>query len=769
MKKLFTPVKAPSIYSKTILSLFLLLLTNSFNLRATDLYWVGGTGNWSDYANHWSTTSGGTTFHTSPPGPNDDVYFDVNSFASFNDTVHFDVIVGYCNSFVWTGATNNPTFSCTFSSNEIRVNGSFVLCPLMRCEIGKITFLSSQSGNIIKSFDNLLSYNGFGPDVLFDNPSGGWELADDLNLIKANPSFRGDISIKQGIFQSKNFNIYCGVLVIGYSTSPPPICLLGSSIIDCEFFEIHSASVCDVDSTTLVAVAVISSITNISFGNINCISHVDADSCTFNFVRTTYFNGSANFVKKIFLGNLNNQPSSHPFVTQPNYFQNAVFDYNNSSAMNNNVYFDTLFFSQNVNSFTLQTLDTIFVNKAFIIESPFGQTNVLGGGATLSMSVGTVCLHNVALQNINATGGAQFFAGQGCTDAGGNSGWTFAPCTVTSDVWPGDANYDLTVNNFDVLNIGLAYGDTGAVRAGASNNFIAQPAIDWNGFFQTAVNKKHADCNGDGIVNDNDTVAIALNYGQNHPARLSNPDAQLLPSPSLYLEINPDSASLGDTVNVDVFLGTSTTPVDSIYGIAFTINFDTAYVDTTYMTFDYTGNWMGTPGVDLLTFQKTRFLDGAVDFALVRTDHQNIAGFGFLERIGIVVVDNIGARISTPFTLSNVRAITVSEYELTINTSGDSLSLDTTSSVGVNEIENLENMISVYPNPAKDKLTIHSGTIKMNGVEIYNSIGEMVVNQKINSNVFAVNVTNLQQEVYLIRCITEKGIINKRIVVAVKQ
>ncbi len=48
-------------------------------------------------------------------------------------------------------------------------------------------------------------------------------------------------------------------------------------------------------------------------------------------------------------------------------------------------------------------------------------------------------------------------------------------------------------------------------------------------------------------------------------------------------------------------------------------------------------------------------------------------------------------------------------------------------------------------------------------------MGEMVVNEKINSNVFAVNVTNLQQGVYLIRCITEKGIINKRIVVAVKQ
>ncbi len=64
---------------RSLFFLFTLLFLNSSQLLATDYFWVGGTGNWSDLT-HWATTSGGSTLHTSLPGETDDVYFDVNSF-----------------------------------------------------------------------------------------------------------------------------------------------------------------------------------------------------------------------------------------------------------------------------------------------------------------------------------------------------------------------------------------------------------------------------------------------------------------------------------------------------------------------------------------------------------------------------------------------------------------------------------------------------------------------------------------------------------------
>lgn len=71
----------------------------------------------------------------------------------------------------------------------------------------------------------------------------------------------------------------------------------------------------------------------------------------------------------------------------------------------------------------------------------------------------------------------------------------------------------------------------------------------------------------------------------------------------------------------------------------------------------------------------------------------------------------------------------------------------------------------IYPNPVIDKLTVHSGNLRMNEVKIYSSTGEIVINEKINSNIFTSSTNNLQQGVYLIRCLTEKGIINKRTII----
>jgi len=36
---------------------------------------VGGSGNWSDYSNHWATVSGGGTFQSQVPTSNDNVFF----------------------------------------------------------------------------------------------------------------------------------------------------------------------------------------------------------------------------------------------------------------------------------------------------------------------------------------------------------------------------------------------------------------------------------------------------------------------------------------------------------------------------------------------------------------------------------------------------------------------------------------------------------------------------------------------------------------------
>src|SRR6185436_18369223 len=89
-------------------------------------YWVGGTGNWSDYANHWATTSGGTTFHSTFPSPSDDVYFDANSFLTMNDTLYIDQTTIYFKNMDWSGIIYNPIISCS-GTYDLDIYGSLIL------------------------------------------------------------------------------------------------------------------------------------------------------------------------------------------------------------------------------------------------------------------------------------------------------------------------------------------------------------------------------------------------------------------------------------------------------------------------------------------------------------------------------------------------------------------------------------------------------------------------------------------------------------------
>jgi hypothetical protein len=86
----------------------------------------------------------------------------------------------------------------------------------------------------------------------------------------------------------------------------------------------------------------------------------------------------------------------------------------------------------------------------------------------------------------------------------------------TSCVYPGDADYNGITDNDDLLPIGLAYDSIGPLRSNANIVWIGQYANDWSDTTLLNINRKHADCNGDGIVNANDTLAIVQNWGLTH-------------------------------------------------------------------------------------------------------------------------------------------------------------------------------------------------------------------------------------------------------------
>jgi len=70
---------------------------------------------------------------------------------------------------------------------------------------------------------------------------------------------------------------------------------------------------------------------------------------------------------------------------------------------------------------------------------------------------------------------------------------------------------------------------------------------------------------------------------------------------------------------------------------------------------------------------------------------------------------------------------------------------------GISESDSKSTEILVYPNPAKDNISIHfPSEEKEKSIRIYNSLGELLINEASNSNPVNIGVTHLNSGVYFI-------------------
>lgn len=180
---------------RIVLTFFFLIIAQQTYLQAADFYWVGGTGNWSDFNNHWATSSGGSTFRDTVPLSGDNVYFDANSFSGAGQTVTIDQDA-YCNDISWSGATNSPTFTASSSWYELEVYGSLTAISAMtwHADLTEVEFMAASGSKTITS--NGLS---IGSQFSFEG-NGTWTLADNLTTTD-------ELSFEDGTFNSANYNM----------------------------------------------------------------------------------------------------------------------------------------------------------------------------------------------------------------------------------------------------------------------------------------------------------------------------------------------------------------------------------------------------------------------------------------------------------------------------------------------------------------------------------------------------------------------------------
>lgn len=326
-------------------------------------------------------------------------------------------------------------------------------------------------------------------------------------------------------------------------------------------------------------------------------------------------------------------------------------------------------------------------------------------------------------------------------------------------VWPGDANSDGTANVQDLLNIGIANGQTGPSRTPTSNNWIGYNSTDWAGTFASGLNHKYADCDGNGSINLDDTMAIHLNYGLVHN-KTTTTTSNGIPLTFIY----PDSANANDTIEVEIWLGTAISPVPEAYGLAFSMNYDTSQVLLGSLSSNLETSWLGTPGIDLVQMSHDDQVS-QYDVAFTRTNGINATGYGRIGSIGIVLVDNLGK------TNYDAKLLLNFFNPVLLNNLGERVSVNLDIAVGLEQsIQALsQSEMKVYPIPARDELFIQvSETIKeeFTSAVLYDITGKAHARDLyFSGSAYRVELGSLTKGVYLLHLSNSRQQAFKKVIV----
>lgn len=325
-------------------------------------------------------------------------------------------------------------------------------------------------------------------------------------------------------------------------------------------------------------------------------------------------------------------------------------------------------------------------------------------------------------------------------------------------VYPGDANHDKVVNMLDILPIGLKYNDLVNARLEISTEWIGQEATNTNDTLANGVDKKHADSNGDGQINALDyDNAIPVNFSYLHNSEKSTSAACQFP---LFVNF-PSVIKEGEDVQIEIGLDLSTDALQDVYGVVFTIEYDSNFVLENTLNTQGVNTWFGTENGNFIQRNQDNYNLSKMDVGVVGIDKLNRNGGGVLLQ-GIWTMEDDVIPISQQsgnmyFRIKDVVVIDFEENEL------DACGLDTVikvydKTVGLKERETLS--LEIYPNPTKANFINLAHVSELESVEIYDLQGKLV--KTWFSNFENLNIQEFSKGVYILKAYAdEKVYINK--------
>jgi hypothetical protein len=331
------------------------------------------------------------------------------------------------------------------------------------------------------------------------------------------------------------------------------------------------------------------------------------------------------------------------------------------------------------------------------------------------------------------------------------------------DVWPGDANTDNVANHLDLLNIGIAFGASGPARENRGIEWRGIPTADWDQFFADGVNYKHADTNGDGMIDANDAEAIVRNYGRTHgqPRAVAPlPGADF--DPPVFVEF-PESGELpsGAAFEAPVHLGSEDAPVFDIYGLAFTVQFDPELFVPESIEVVFPTTWFGQPGVNAIALYRSFASEGFIEIALSRTDQNQVSGHGPICMIRGIIDDIAG--IKGKVSIGDMVAIDLHKNHIPLSGLVSEVEIPMLGENPSPGFIDARRGLRLFPNPTDGTVRILSRhQLAVEWAEVLDAQGQMLGQRRFNVTEIALD--DLPEGVYILRLKLGEHIVHEKVI-----
>ncbi len=202
----------------------------------------------------------------------------------------------------------------------------------------------------------------------------------------------------------------------------------------------------------------------------------------------------------------------------------------------------------------------------------------------------------------------------------------------TSNVWPGDMNFDGVVNHTDLPPMGFIFGQTGPSRINQDINWYGHPSSDWSQNQANGKNLKHLDTDGNGVIDVNDPQAILTNYNKTHTeasSTLNLSEDGLSPfQMSLQTTAIPSFENNDNLLHLDIILNDTSGTNIAFYGGYFSIDYDNSLGLLSNPQVNLEDSWLGTIGEDVLYIAHHDSSNQSIDIGITRLDLANSIGYG---------------------------------------------------------------------------------------------------------------------------------------------